>query len=325
MWKYIVKRLLSMIPVLLGVSLIIFTLLYFTPGDPASMVLGEQASEEAKEEWRDRYGLNDPFWVQYGRYIKDIVTKGDFGNSYRNGRSVTESLMERFPVTFLLAVFTCVLAILIGVVLGIIAANHQNSWVDAIARVFGMLGISIPMFWLALLLIMFFAVKLQWFPVSGFYGPRYWVLPSIAMGMTHAASLMRITRSSVLDCIRQDYVRTARAKGQTEGVITRHHILRNALIPIVTAAGTSFGIALGGAMIMEQIFAIPGLGRLMVDGINQRDYPMVRGAVLLLALSFSLVNLAVDVLYAYIDPRIKAQYQGASKKKKKAEAEEVQA
>ncbi len=325
MWKYIVKRLLSMIPVLLGVSLIIFTLLYFTPGDPASMVLGEQATEEAKEEWRDRYGLNDSFWVQYGRYIKDIVTKGDFGSSYRNGRSVTESLMERFPVTFLLAVFTCVLAILIGVVLGIIAANHQNSWVDAIARVFGMLGISIPMFWLALLLIIFFAVKLQWFPVSGFYGPRYWVLPSIAMGMTHAASLMRITRSSVLDCIRQDYVRTARAKGQTEGVITRHHILRNALIPIVTAAGTSFGIALGGAMIMEQIFAIPGLGRLMVDSINQRDYPMVRGAVLLLALSFSLVNLAVDVLYAYIDPRIKAQYQGASKKKKKQETEEVQA
>ncbi len=325
MWRYIAKRLLSMIPVLIGVSFIIFTLLYFTPGDPASMVLGEQASEEAKNEWREEYGLNDSFWTQYFRYIKDIVTKGDFGDSYRNGRSVTSSLIDRFPTTFLLAVCTCVVAMLVGVVLGIVAANHQNSWIDAIARVFGMIGISMPMFWFALLLIMFFAVKLQWFPVSGFYGPRYVVLPAIALGLTHAASLMRITRSSVLDCIRQDYVRTARAKGQTEGVITRHHILRNALIPIVTAAGTSFGIALGGAMIMEQIFAIPGLGRLMVDGINQRDYPIVRGAVMLLALSFSLVNLAVDMLYAYIDPRIKAQYQGASRKKQKTEAEEVQA
>ena len=314
-WRYIIKRIFNMIPVLLGVSIVIFTLLYLTPGDPASLVLGEQASDASKQEWRDKYGLNDSFWEQYGSYISNIVIKGDFGKSYRTGKSVTVAIFERFPTTFLLAVLTSGLAMIIGLVLGIIAANHRNTWVDSAVRVFGMIGVSMPVFWFALLLIMLFSLQLGWLPVSGFYGPKYWVLPASALGLMHSASLMRITRSSMLDCIRQDYVRTARAKGQNEGVITRHHVLRNALIPIITAVGGSFGIALGGAMIMEQIFAIPGLGRLMVDAINNRDYPQVRGSVLLLAVSFSLVNLLVDVLYAYIDPRIKSQYQGASKKK----------
>ncbi|MCD8009826.1 MAG: ABC transporter permease [Lachnospiraceae bacterium] len=321
MLRYAVKRILQLIPVLLGVSLLIFTILYFTPGDPADIVLGENASEETKEEWRDSYGLNDSFVEQYVTYIWNIVTKGDFGSSYKSGQPVTKSILERFPTTFLLAVFCSSIAMIIGVLLGIVAANHQNSWIDTIARIFGMAGISMPVFWLGLLLIMLFSVRLQWFPVSGWYGPRYWVLPSICLGLTHAASLMRITRSSMLDCINQDYVRTARAKGQKEGVITRHHILRNALIPIITAAGNSFGVALGGAMVMEQIFSIPGLGRLMVESINNRDYPMVRGAVLLLAISFSLVNLAVDLLYAGVDPRIKAQF--ASKPRKKAQKEKA--
>lgn len=323
MLKYIAKRILALIPVMLGVSLLIFSILYFTPGDPASLVLGEQASEESKEAWRDNYGLNDPFWVQYTDYIKGIVLEGDFGDSYKTGKPIVSTLMERFPITFMLAVLAATVAMVVGVLLGVLAANHKNSWIDAVAGVFGMIGVSMPMFWFALVLIMFFSVKLQWFPVSGWYGPKYWVLPSIALGLNHTASIMRITRSSMLDCIRQDYVRTARSKGQTESVITRHHVFRNALIPIITAVGTCLGIALGGAVILEQIFSIPGLGRLMVDGINGRDYPQVRGSVMLLALSFSLVNLLVDVLYTYVDPRIKAQFQGSSKKKSKKESKEA--
>ncbi len=323
MLVYIIKRIFAMIPVLLGVSLLIFSILFLVPGDPASLVLGEQASEEVKEEWRDKYGLNDPFWVQYFDYMKDIVTKGDFGNSYKTGRPITQTIMERFPNTFLLASLASVAAMILGMSLGIIAAINKNTIIDTIVGIFGMIGVSMPVFWSALLLILFFAVQNPVFPVSGWYGPRYWVLPSIALAFHHTASIMRITRSSVLDCIRQDYVRTARAKGQNESFIIFHHVLKNAMIPIITAVGQMFGIAIGGAVILEQIFSIPGLGRLMVDGINARDYPQVRGSVLLLALSISVVNLIMDILYAFVDPRIKSQFKGTSKRKQKNIHKEV--
>lgn len=323
MLNYIIKRILAMIPVLLGVSLLIFTILYFVPGDPASLVLGEQASEESKAEWRDRYGLNDPFWAQYLDYIGGIITKGDFGNSYKTGRPITQTILERFPTTFLLAVLASSAAMLMGMLLGIIAATNKNSVIDVAVGVFGMIGVSMPIFWSALLLILFFAVQNPWFPVSGWYGPEYWVLPAVALGFHHTASIMRITRSSMLDCIRQDYVRTAKAKGQTETVTILHHVLKNAMIPIITAVGQTFGIAIGGAVILEQIFSIPGLGRLMVDGINARDYPQVRGSILLLALNISIVNLLIDILYAYVDPRIKSQFKGTSKRKQKKEGKEA--
>ncbi len=310
MIRYILKRLLTMLPVLLGVSFLIFTIMYFTPGDPASIYLGENASEEQVAEWRAARGLDKPYLRQYGDYLLGIVSRGDLGISYKTGKSVTKALLERFPTTFTLAIATSVVSMTVGILLGILAANHQNTWVDSLARFFGMIGVSMPMFWFGLLLILFFAVRLRILPVSGWYGPKYIILPALTLGLNHTASLMRITRSSVLDCIRQDYVTTARAKGQKESVITRHHILRNAMIPIVTAAGTSFGVALGGAMVTEQIFSIPGLGSLMVNAITNRDYPQVRGSVLLLAISFSMVNLLVDVLYAFIDPRIKARYAG---------------
>ena len=310
MIRYILKRLLTMLPVLLGVSFLIFTIMYFTPGDPASIYLGENASEEQVAAWRAARGLDKPYLRQYGEYLLGIVSRGDLGISYKTGKSVTKALLERFPTTFTLAIATSVVSMTVGILLGILAANHQNTWVDSLARFFGMIGVSMPMFWFGLLLILFFAVRLRILPVSGWYGPKYIVLPALTLGLNHTASLMRITRSSVLDCIRQDYVTTARAKGQKESVITRHHILRNAMIPIVTAAGTSFGVALGGAMVTEQIFSIPGLGSLMVNAITNRDYPQVRGSVLLLAISFSMVNLLVDVLYAFIDPRIKARYAG---------------
>lgn len=316
MSRYICKRLLLMMPVLLGVSFVIFTLLYVVPGDPAVMALGNEVTEEAYFEWREQYGLNDPFLIQYAKYIWGIVTRGDFGNSYKTGKPVVSMIMERFPTTFLLALLTTIVAISIGVTFGIISATHQGRIIDGIVRVIGMAGVSVPVFWLGLLLIIEFAVNLKWFPVSGWKGPMYWVLPAITLGVGNAARLMRVTRSSMLENIRQDYVRTARAKGQTEGVVTRHHILGNAMIPIVTSAGQYFGISLGGAVIVEQIFSIPGLGRLMIDALNNRDYPQVKACVLTLAVTFGLINLLVDILYAYIDPRIKAQYQKQAVKKR---------
>ena len=321
MLRYLLKRLLALIPVLLGVAFLIFTMMYFTPGDPAAMVLGDQASEEQLNEWRAARDLDKPFLEQFGKYIWGIVSQDDFGISYKTGKNVTSALLERFPTTFVLAIATCVIAMVLGVLLGILAANHQGTWIDSVLRVFGMAGVSMPIFWLGLLMILWFAVDLKWFPVSGWYGPKYLVLPALTMGLTFTASLMRTTRSSMLDCIRQDYVITARAKGQKERVITYHHVFRNALIPIITAAGSAFGIALCGAVVTEQVFSIPGLGSLMVNAITTRDYPLVRGSVLLLAVSFSLVNLLVDLLYACVDPRIKAQFAGNSLKKKKAREE----
>ncbi|MDR1730581.1 MAG: ABC transporter permease [Synergistaceae bacterium] len=317
MLRYFLKRLLSLIPVLIGVAFLIFTMMYFTPGDPATVVLGDQASAEQLAQWRAARDLDKPFPEQFGKYMYRLVFRGDFGVSYKTGRNVTVSLLERFPTTFLLAIATCATAMLLGVLLGILAANRQSTWVDSVLRIFGMAGVSMPIFWLGLLLILWFAVDLKWFPVSGWYGPKYIVLPAMTMGLTFTASLMRTTRSSMLDCIRQDYVVTARAKGQKERVITYHHVFRNALIPIITAAGSTFGIALCGAVVTEQVFSIPGLGSLMVNAITTRDYPLVRGSVLLLAVSFSLVNLLVDLLYAWFDPRIKAQFTGKSRKKRK--------
>lgn len=324
MLRYLIRRLLALIPVLLGVAFLIFTMMYFTPGDPATIILGDQASPEQLAEWRAVRGLDKPFLQQFGKYIADIVFRGDFGVSYKTGKNVTSSLLERFPTTFVLAIATCAIAILLGVLLGILAANNQGSWIDNILRIFGMAGVSMPIFWLGLLLILWFAVQLKWFPVSGWYGSKYVVLPALTMGLTFTASLMRTTRSSMLDCIKQDYVVTARAKGQTEHVITYHHVLRNALIPIITAAGSAFGISLSGAVITEQVFSIPGLGSLMVNAISTRDYPLIRGSVLLLAVSFSMVNLLVDFLYAFVDPRIKAQFSGKYGKPKKSSEDSVQ-
>ena len=324
MLRYLIKRLFALIPVLLAVAFLIFTMMYFTPGDPATIILGDQASPEQVAEWRAARDLDKPFLTQFGIYLSKIVFHGDFGISYKTGKNVTSALLERFPTTFILAVATCVIAIVLGVLLGILAANRQGSWIDNILRIFGMLGVSMPIFWLGLLLILWFAVDLKWFPVSGWYGPKYIVLPAVAMGLTFTASIMRTTRSSMLDCIKQDYVVTALAKGQSKKVITFHHVLRNALIPIITATGSVFGIALAGAVITEQVFSIPGLGSLMVSAISTRDYPLIRGSVLLLAVSYSMVNLLVDFLYAFVDPRIKAQFSYKAAKKHKSSKEIVE-
>lgn len=308
MHRYIFKRLLSLIPVLIGVAFVIFTMLYLTPGDPAKLILGEQASEEALTQFRAAQGLNDPFFVQFGRYLYNAVFNQDIGTSYITKHAVLADVLSAFPNTCLLAGLATLFSVLIGIPLGIVSAIKQYSFLDSVVLVFALIGISMPSFWLGLLLILFFSVQLGWFPSSGFSTFSAMILPSLSLAFGSLAILTRMTRSSMLEVIRQDYIRTARAKGQKESRVIWSHALPNALIPIITVAGLQFGNLLGGALLTESIFSIPGVGRLMVDSIKMRDYPTVQGGVLFIAFSVSLVNLLVDLLYAYVDPRIKAQY-----------------
>ena len=296
-----------MIPVLLGVTFIIFTLTYLTEGDPARMLAGIQAPEEQVDALRQELGLNDPFAVQYFRYITNVM-RLDFGTSFATGRPVFQEIISRFPTTMHLAAMSILIAIFIGVPLGILSATKQYSIFDGAATFIGLLGISIPNFWLSLMLILFFGVQLGWLPTSGFDTPLEWILPSFSIGISSAAIIMRMTRSSMLEVLRQDYIRTAKAKGQKGSVIIYRHALKNALIPVITIVGLEIGVLLGGAILTENIFSIAGIGRFMVEAIARRDYPIIQGGVLLLALTFSLVNLLVDVIYAYVDPRIRSLY-----------------
>lgn len=304
MVKYITKRLLFLIPVLIGVSLIVFTLLYITPGDPARMILGEQAEQQQVEQLREEMGLNDSFFVQYGRYVKNIVLHGDLGTSYATKSPVIEEIMAVFPNTLKLALTSVALAIVIGIVFGVISAVKQYSIFDSAISVVAILGISMPMFWLGLLMILLFSVKLGWLPASGYDSWKHMIMPAICLGAQSIAVITRMTRSSMLEIIRQDYIRTVRSKGQKEIIVIANHAFRNALIPIITTIGLQFGHLLGGAMLTETVFSIPGLGRLMVESIKTRDFPMVQGSVLFIAVAFTFVNLIVDLLYAYVDPRI---------------------
>ena len=302
MGRYIIKRLLLMIPVIIGVTLLIFLLQAFTPGDPAQLALGSDATEAELEQWREERGLNDPIIVQYVKYMWGVL-HGDLG--------ITRTIIERWPTTFLVALLSVSISAVIGIVLGILAALNRNNWIDSVARLVGMLGVSMPNFWFALLMIMYFAVEKKWFPVSGFGTPAHWVLPMATVGILGSCGLLRLTRSAVLDSLSADYVRTARSKGQKESKVVIHHVLRNALIPIVTSVGGHFAGALGGTIIIEQIFAIPGLGQLMVNAIYQRDYPLIRGSVVLVAVTASVVNLLIDLVYAAIDPRVKASFKSS--------------
>ncbi|MCC5909453.1 MAG: ABC transporter permease [Clostridiaceae bacterium] len=308
MHKYILRRLFLLIPVMLGVSFIVFTMMYLTPGDPARIMLGESAPGHEVERLREELGLNDPFLVQYGNFIKDLVVHQDLGRSYTNSRPVMGEIVSRFPTTLKLAGLGVLVAVIIGIPTGIISATKQYSLFDNISMVGALLGVSMPNFWQGIMLILLFSVTLGWLPASGFSTPQQMILPALTLGTSSAAIITRMTRSSMLEVIRQDYIRTARAKGQVESVIINRHALKNALIPIVTVIGLQFGFLLGGAVLTESIFSVPGLGRLMVDAIGQRNFPIVQGGVLFIALTFSMVNLGVDILYAFLDPRIKSQY-----------------
>ncbi len=306
--KFIGKRLLMMLPVLIGVSLAIFSLMYFAPGNPADIILGDLATQADKEMFRKEHGLDDPFVVQYLQYLKGIVTQGDLGTSYVTKQPVTIEILQRFPTTCKLAGLSIVIAVIIGVSAGIVSATRQYSMVDNICRIVSMAGVSMPNFWLGMMLILLFSVVLKWLPPSGFSTPRHWILPAVTIGAASAANIMRMTRSSMLEVIRQDYIRTARAKGESERVVIWNHALKNALIPIITVIGLSFGRLLGGAVLTESIFSIAGLGKLMVDAIKVKNIPMIQGGVLFIAFVMVILNLVVDVLYAYADPRIRSQY-----------------
>ena len=307
MHKFILKRLLMMVPVILGVVFVIFTVMYITPGDPASMLLGERARPEDIAKLREEMGLDNPFLVQYVSYIGRIIQL-DFGTSYSTKRPVFSELADRFPTTALLAVLCVSLAIIVGIPLGILCATKHHSIFDNIASVLGLVMLSIPNFWLGLMLILFFSITLGLLPVSGFSTPQHWIMPMLTIGLSSAGTFMRFTRSSMLEVVRQDYIMTARAKGQKESVIIIKHALKNALIPVITVVGLSFGVLLGGAVLTETVFAIPGVGNYMVQSIRSRDGPIIQGGVLLFALAFSFINLLVDILYGFVDPRIRSQY-----------------
>lgn len=304
MLKYVLKRCLYLVFVLFGVSIIVFTLLYVTPGDPAKIMLGEAATPEAIAEVRESLGLNDSYMVRYANYLKGIVLEGDLGTSYVTRRPVLTEIMNVFPNTLSLAATSIVIAVLLGVTLGIISAVKQYSWIDNFVMIFALIGTSAPIFWVGILMILLFSVTLGWLPPSGYGTVQQMIMPALALGLQSTAMIARMTRSSMLEVIRQDFVTTVRAKGQKEIVVILRHVFRNALIPIVTVIGLQFGVLLGGAMLTEVVFSIPGLGRLMIDSIKMRDYPVVQGGVLFMAACFSLVNLLVDLIYALINPKI---------------------
>lgn len=308
MIKFIIKRLIALIPVLIGVSLLVFFILDLAPGDPAKTILGETARPEDIAQLREDMGLDDPFFVRYGRYMFDLV-QGDLGISYKTKDPVGEEIWARLPNTALLALTSTAVAILLALPLGIIAAIKQNTLFDGISMFISLVGVSMPVFWMGLLLILLFSVKLGWFPVAGAdQGIRSLVLPSIALGFMHMAAIARTTRSSMLETIRQDYIRTVRAKGLPEGAVIKDHALRNALIPTTTVIGLQIGQMLGGSVLTESVFSWPGIGRFMIQSIQGRDIPGVMGCIIIFAISFALINLLVDLIYGFIDPRIKAQY-----------------
>ena len=313
MGKYILKRIMMMIPVLLGVTLLIFTLLYFAEGDPARNLLGADATEEEVQELRDEWGLDDPFLGRYGRYLKQLIIDHDLGTSYVTKQDISSEIFSRFQVTVVVALESVFLALIFGTILGVVAAVRQNTWLDNTSMVVALIGASMPGFWVGLVLSILFALTLHWLPASGWGTFQQTILPSVSLALASAGTLARQTRSSMLEVIRQDYIVTAKAKGISRFKVIYVHALRNALIPIVTSAGMQLSWLIGGTVVTETVFSVPGLGMYMVTAINQRDYPVIQGSVLYMAFAFSIVMLLVDILYAFIDPRIRAKYKSGKK------------
>ncbi len=332
MLRFVLNRLLSLIVTVFGISILVFLMIHLTPGDPAEMMLGERASKQALQELRERLGLNQPLYVQYGRFVSRLL-KGDLGRALRTNEKITTEIAERFPATVELSVMAMIFAVVIGMTAGIISATKQYSFFDYISMFFSLVGVSMPIFWLGLILIIVFSLKLGWLPLSGrlsyhihletitnFYIldailTRNWValkdvlwhliLPSFTLSTIPMAIIARITRSSMLEVLRQDYIRTAMAKGLAPQVVYYKHALRNALIPIVTVIGLQFGILLGGAILTETIFAWPGIGLWLLNAVYARDFNAVQGGTMLIATTFVTINMIVDIVYAWINPKIR--------------------
>ena len=307
MHRYVIKRLLLLIPVTILTSFIVFFIINLAPGDVVAQLTGGDATPEEVAEIRADLGLDQPIIVRYLKYLSGLV-RGDLGKSYLNGRSVFDAYMEKLPATLKLALASIFVSIIISIPLGISSAVHHGSIRDNVGMVAALLGLSMPNFWLGLLLIIAFSLNLGWLPSGGAEGFQSIILPAITVGTGLTAMLTRTTRSSMLDVIRQDYLRMARAKGVPEKVVIRKHALRNALIPVITVIGTQLGSCLGGAILTETVFAWPGVGRLILDAVNSRDIPMVTGCIILKTITISIILLIVDLLYAVVDPRIRAQY-----------------
>lgn len=314
MIRFVLRRLGSMLLVLIATVALIFTLMYFAPGDPALTILGETATEDAVEKLHEELGLNDPFFVRLGKYLLGLA-QGDFGTSYRTKGPVFTEIMARYPTTLKITFGSMIVGMLIGVSIGIVSAVKQYSVFDRIFTAIALFGASAPSFWIAMLLTLVFSIKLGWLPATGSYGFEYWILPILTMGFNSAASIMRMTRSAMLEVVRQDYIRTARSKGQTELVVIIRHALKNALIPILTVTGIKICAFLGGSVLSETVFALPGLGKYIVDSVAYKDYPVVQGAVTWICLNCVLVTFIVDLLYGMIDPRIRLMYGGKKKRK----------
>jgi len=303
MFQFIVRRVIQLIPVLIGVSIFVFSLMHITPGNPAHIIAGESAPESTVEQIENRLGLNDPLPVQYFRFVKNAV-KLDFGNSWRTSLPVTTEIKSRFLVTLELAIYSTIFSIFLGLIAGIISAVRQYSFSDISIMLLALFGLSMPNFWLGLMLMNWFAIKLGWFPPTGWGSFKQIIMPVITLGTAGAAIIARMTRSSMLDVISQDYIRTARAKGVRERVVIYRHALKNALIPVVTIVGLQFGGLLSGAVLTETVFAINGIGKLIIDRIMARDFPVVQASILIIAVIFVVVNLLVDISYRFLNKRV---------------------
>ena len=304
MSKYVLKRLAMLIPVLIGVTFMVYFILSLSPGDTAAMIAGESADAETIEATRKDLGLDQPVIVQYGKYMLNLL-HGDMGKSYKTKRDVFPTIMAAFPNTAKLAFWSILVAVAIALPIGIISATRQYSMIDNVGMVAALLGVATPNFWLGLMLIIVFSLNLGWLPSGGMGSWKNYIMPAITLGTGDAALICRMTRSSMLEVIRQDYIRTAKAKGAMRWAVILKHALKNAMIPIVTLVGTDFGYMLTGSMLIEKVFSIPGIGKLAVDAMSNRDLPLLEGTVMYIAFVFVVVNLIVDVSYAFLDPRIR--------------------
>ena len=303
MFQYIIRRLVQTIPVIIGVTILVFSLMHLIPGDPAQIIAGEAAPKEQVERLREKLGLNEPLHVQYMKYMGNIL-QGDLGDSVRSNRPVANEIKHRFWITVELAFYSTALSVFLGLIAGIVSAVRHYTLSDISLMIIALFGLSMPNFWLGLMMIKFFSSSMGWLPPSGWGTAQHMIMPVIALGTSGAAIIARMTRSSMLEVITQDYIRTARAKGVSERVVIFRHALKNALIPVVTVVGLEFGGLLGGAVLTESVFAINGMGRLIIQSIQARDFPIVQGTILILSLLFVLVNLLVDISYRYLNKRI---------------------
>ncbi len=309
MTKYIVRRLVLIIPILIGISIILFTIMNLTPGDPAQMLIGDTYTEEALVQLRHELGLDQPFFVRYFNYMKNALT-GDFGISYRTRNPVFDEVFARFPHTVAIAMLSIVIQVVVGIIVGIVAAVKQYSLLDTVSQAITMILASVPDFWIGLMLLLFFSVKLKLLPLSGIESWKGYILPAVAVALPYMANLIRLTRSTMLDVMRMDYIQTAQSKGVPKKSVIFKHALKNALLPVVTIAGVNMSWMLGGTIVIEQVFNIPGIGSLMITSMRNKDTPVVMATVMFIALLSCLINLATDLIYAAIDPRVKAQIKG---------------